>query len=541
MSEESAHGDGAATPTRARGGRGPHVRTLGLLLGVSAAIVAMALVPGAAGRDADDRAAQAVQRVPAKGTVPVAVWIETRHRGAPVAQRFLGLSFELSSLGQIASYGGSGDLVGLLRSLGPGILRFGGVSADTRVAWTDARTPRPAWASAVLDVAELRGLRRLAAASGWRVMLTIGLAHYDPRAAAREAAAAKAALGPWLAALELGNEPDAYPLHGFRREPWTFAGYAAQVASYRSAIQRTAPGIPLAGPDVSGSGAFQRWGRREALSERPALLTGHHYPLGCHDPSTPTIAGLLSATTRRLEGASLVRYMSVSRASAIGVRLDETGSVSCGGRAGVSNTFASALWAVGYIAHAMAIGVAGINFEGNPANCSGYSPLCAATPANLRAGFLRAQPEWYALLLAKALIGERPLRTTVTSPVGPKSPDGRTSLHGPNVAVTALLGGDGSLRFVIVDDDPPGTRPAAVNLHVGPAFGAASILSLTAPAPVAGAGVELGGRMVADDGSFAAPSGLPQLAAHGGVLSLTVAPSSAAVVTAAPARATGGH
>ncbi len=42
-------------------------------------------------------------------------------------QEFLGLSFELSSLAQIASYDEGGDLVTLLRSLGHGVLRFGGV------------------------------------------------------------------------------------------------------------------------------------------------------------------------------------------------------------------------------------------------------------------------------------------------------------------------------------------------------------------------------------------------------------------------------
>ena len=42
---------------------------------------------------------------------------------------------------------------------------------------------------------ELRDLRSLAARSGWRILLTIGLTHYDPRAGAREAAAARTALG----------------------------------------------------------------------------------------------------------------------------------------------------------------------------------------------------------------------------------------------------------------------------------------------------------------------------------------------------------
>src|SRR6202165_495177 len=195
-----------------------------------------------------------------RGPIPASVSIDRARPGPPVPREFLGLSFEVSALHRIAGYAGTGNLVGLLRSLGPGVLRFGGVTADTRVAWTDAETPRPAWASSVLEDGDLRALGSLAAASGWRILLTLGLGHYEPVAAAREAAAAKAALGGWLQGIELGNEPNAYAQHDLRSEPWTVVQYDAQLAAYRSAIEAAAPGIPLAGPDVSGSGAFEAWG-----------------------------------------------------------------------------------------------------------------------------------------------------------------------------------------------------------------------------------------------------------------------------------------
>ena len=92
---------------------------------------------------------------------------------------------------------------------------------------------------------------------------------------------------------------------------------------------------------------------------------------------------MLSAPIRRLEASSLARYMAVTRSSGIPFRLDEANSVSCGGKAGISNAFASALWATAYIARTMAAGVSGINFQGNPANCLGYSPVCAADPRGL--------------------------------------------------------------------------------------------------------------------------------------------------------------
>jgi hypothetical protein len=317
------------------------------------------------------------------GSIPVTVSVDRAHPGPPVPRDFLGLSFELSSLRQIAGYADVGDLVTLLRSLGPGVLRFGGVTADTRVAWTDEATARAPWASGVLEAGDLRELASLAAKSRWHVLLTIGLGHYEPDAAAREAAAAKSTLGEWLQGIELGNEPNAYAQHGLRSEPWTVVQYDAQVATYRGTIEAAAPGIALAGPDVSGSGAFESWGLGELINQRPALLTGHHYPLGCEQHPAPTIARLLSRRIRRKEDASVLRYMSISEASELPFRLDETNTVSCGGVAGISDTFASALWAVSYLARTMRMGVAGINLQGNPADCAGYTPVCALSDQDL--------------------------------------------------------------------------------------------------------------------------------------------------------------
>jgi hypothetical protein len=456
-------------------------------------------------------------------SLPVSVSVDRTHPGPPVPLDFLGLSFEMASLHQMAAYAEDGDFVTLLRSLGPGVLRFGGGSADTRVAWTDEATPRPAWASSVLDAHDLRQLETLAAKSGWHIVLTIGLAHYEPAAAAREVAAAKAALGGWLEGIELGNEPNAFAQHGLRAEPWTVVQYDAEVAAYRSAIDAAAPGIALTGPDVSGSRAFESWGLGEVISQRPAVLTGHHYPLGCEQVPAPTISRLLSPPIHQKEVASLRLYMSIAQASETPFRLDETNTVSCGGVSGISNTFASALWAAGYLPQAMSMGVAGINLHGNPANCNGYSPVCAPTPEGVATGALGAQPEWYALLLAKALIGDRPLPTTASS-------SGR-----PNVEVAGLAAADGRLHLVIVDDDPPGARGVAVRLRVGSAIRGASVLSLTAPSPGALSGVRLGGRAVARDGSWSEPSRLPYAPNRHGVITAEIRPSMAALLTVSPA------
>ena len=461
---------------------------------------------------------------------PLIVQIDQQHPANPVPRRFLGLSFELSSLGQVAGFADRGDLVSLLRSLGPGILRFGGVSADTRVAWVDRTTPRPPWASDVLEVAQLRALRRLAVKSGWRVLLTVGLAHFEPRAAAHEMAAARRALGPWLAGIEVGNEPDAYAHHGLRPLPWTHLQYAQEVAVYRKAMGRGAHRIPLAGPGVTGSRAFARWGSAEARRDRPALLTGHHYPLGCRNVPPPSIEALLSPSLQQLEDASLARFVLVSRRSGIPLRLDEVNTVSCGGVAGISDTFASALWATGYIAKAMAAGVSGINLHGHPANCTGYSPLCAPTPARLAKGQLTAQPEWYALRLASVLIGDRPLRVGI--PSTPSQPR-------PNVTVTALRSRHRSLHLVIVDDQAAPAAALTMSVEVGRAYRSATVLPLTGPSLAATGGVRLGGVRVSRDGSWHAPKQLAQIPVRRGLLELTVAPSSAMLVTVTHGRRQG--
>jgi hypothetical protein len=512
-SSAAAAGDGRRAGKRAR--------SVALVCAALACLLALAL--GLSSMHEAEATSKPASRPPSEATVSrettVSVAVDRRRPGAAVPQGFIGLSFEMSALAQIARYSSRGNLVTMLRSLGAGVLRFGGASADTRIAWTDTRTPRPAWATNVVDVEDFRQLAALASASGWHVVLTVGIVHFEPQAAAREVAAAKAALGEWLAGIEIGNEPNSYAQHAARPEPWGFPQYAEQAAVYRSAIEAAAPGIPLYGPDVSGSLAYETWGPGEAVTEQPAQLTGHHYPLGCAQQPPPTITRLLSPQIRAKEVASVHRYVTISRTGNLPFRLDETNSVSCGGVAGISNTFASALWASGFLARVMASGAVGVNMHGNPANCKGYSPVCAPGPYELSTGELVAQPEWYALLMAHELIGSRPLPTAVA--VRPK---------GANVQVTGFVLPNGSLRFVVLDYDQLGKRGVTVRLKVGAQFAAASTLSLVGPSLDALSGTALGEAEVATDGSWKArKAGVA--AARNGVIAVNVPAASGALLT----------
>jgi hypothetical protein len=476
----------------------------------------------------------------------VSVAVAAGPAGPVVPAGFLGLSFELRDLAAIAGYANRGNLVALLRSLGPGVLRFGGVSADERAAWVPAGGIARAGTETAIDVHDLEDLGALARETGWRMLLTVDLGDYDPGAAAREAAAARAALGPALAGIEIGNEPDRYVRQGLRARGWSFAAYSAQAAAYRAAIAAAARGVPIAGPDPSSGAPGLAWLGAAARALHLGLLTDHYYPLSSCG-YRPSVGELLSWGVRAKDAAMLARVRAIARAAATPLRVDELGSVSCEGFPGVSDTFASALWALDYTARAAAAGVAGLNFHDLLAKRGAYSPLVAPTRGALAAGTLRAQPEWYALLAARELAGARALPTSVAGPA-------RGALD-----ASAFRAPDGRVLLVLVDYDPPGSPPLAVSLRIprvpggasdahatasgddasarrrgASAYTSGSVLRLTAPSPAATVGVRLAGRAVAPDGSWTAPAALPAVYRRHGAASVQLAPGSAAVVTLYP-------
>jgi hypothetical protein len=454
-------------------------------------------------------------------TGPIAVSVDPAVTiGPAVPEDFLGLSFEASNLASIAGYATSGDLVNLLRSLGPGILRFGGISSDETTAWLQEGVA-PAWAQATVTPANLTGLAALAQASGWRVLLTVNLGHGEPAVAAQEAKVAQSVLGASLAGIAIGNEPDRYVADALRPLGWSAAAYLAEAATYRTAIAAAAPGVQIVGPDASTGRLVLPWVTAEAASARPALLTDHYYPLTRCGGRTAKLAYLTSPQTRRNESLTLARLDALANASTLPMRLDETNNISCRGQPGVSNVFASALWAVDYVSRAMASGLAGLNFHDLIAEPRSYSPLVAGGAGELAAGALHANPEWYALLLAHHLVGDQAVRANVTT-------------GNPDLTAGAFLSPTGSLNIVLVNFAGAQVKPFSVRLHVPRRFAAGPILRLTAPGPRAVAGVTLGARSVNSTGTLSPGTSLPRVSGVPGSLRLNVPSSSAALVTLYP-------
>jgi hypothetical protein len=457
------------------------------------------------------------------GARQVRVVIDPAHSGAVVAPRFVGLSFEALDLPQIARDAERGPLVALLSSLGPGVLRFGGLSVDADAAFSSTGSGPP-WARTTIVPADFDRLANLTRRTGWRVLLAVGLGHYDPASAAAEVAAAAQRLGPALAGIEIGNEPNAFWVGKLRSSAWTYQQYRGEIEAYRRAIAKAVPRVAIVGPDMApGPGyALYDWLPGYARDERPPLLTVHYYPLQNCTPPAPTIAGLLDPALERTRDRGLAALAGLGRRYGLPVRLGETNNVACRGREGVSNTFAAALWAVRHQLAAARAGLTGVNFHTLP-ECTGYSPLCGPTPEDYAQGRLQAMPEWYALLLFSRLVGGRFAHTAM-------------SAHPPTLSVDALrrAGGRG-LDVVAVNT---GERPVRLALRSrGRApLRTAALLPLTAPALDATSGVRLAGAAVDGRGRWRPRRVVHRRAGRDGRVRVVVPAVSAVLV-----RLRGGH
>ena len=219
----------------------------------------------------------------------------------------------------------------------------------------------------------------------------------------------------------------------------------------------------------------------------------HSYPLrGCRvragRPASATIGHLLSAASTGGLADSVARDVAIAHAHDLPVRIDELNSVSCGGTPGVSDTFASALWALQTLFEMARVGVDGVNIH-TFANAI-YRPFAIShTGGRWRA---KVAPEYYGLLMfaQAAPANSSLLALTLTN-------------AGGQVHAWATRARDGKVRAVLINDARSGARVVAVRLPG--VSGRGRLERLQAPSLDATSGVTLGGR------SFGATTGTGRL------------------------------
>lgn len=417
---------------------------------------------------------------------------------------YVGLSIESAALdtGKITT---AGNLVRLLENLGTPVLRFGGNSADTSFAG--------------ISPSALRNLAAVATASGWSVLYTENEGSYDAARVTADAGAVSTALGDKLFAFACGNEPDAYRHNGLRPRDYSLAGYLDQATACLRAVRSAAPQAALEGPDTAGNRQwFSAYAAREASTV--SWLGQHYYPMGCARPGdrpAALVTAMLSPGLAAAEAKGLAWYVAAAKSAGEALLITETNSACGGGVRGLSDAYASALWAVDYALTGAENGVAGMYFQTGPLDsyCAGYAVLCA-TGANS----YRAQPIYYGLLFVHLLGAGQFLPTKI-------SMSAESSKAGGNIAAFALKPPRGGLRLMV---ENLSKDQADTTLRVGHYAGSATVLSLTGPDPLATSGVRIQGTSVAANGSFrpgsphavqCMPQGCP----------VTLPPYSAALVT----------
>jgi hypothetical protein len=276
---------------------------------------------------------------------------------------------------------GNAGLVRAFKELSPhGVLRLGGNTSE--FAWWKPmpETPEPEHPQ-IREVAgepkaqyypvSAEAVRNLAAflkATGWTCLYGINMGTNTPERAAAEAEFAARTLGANLQYFQIGNEVDLFGRHLRDSQTWSAKTYLDEWLTLARAIRTRVPEATFGLPDVASNVSWlsqiaEMW---SAIQDPPHVttLTHHHYAGGPATNPEVNIPNLLAPTTM----AKDQRTADVAAAAAVkmGVRVRMTEGNTCyrGGKPGVSDVFAAALWAADYSLLLASNNYSGINLHG---------------------------------------------------------------------------------------------------------------------------------------------------------------------------------
>lgn len=355
---------------------------------------------------------------------------------------YTGLSYELAQLSEPDFFSASNrDLVAYFRLLSrQGVLRLGGNTSE--FCWLRAAPSTVApklhlppgnlaanWMPHRLFALSPEAIDNLGGfldATAWRLIYGVNFGNSTPGRAAAEASYVAAKLGRHLEFFQIGNEPDFYknPTNGTRPPGWDFADYAAEWMQFADAITAAVPHARFGGPDVgSSSDWITRFASEIAprLGDRLVALTGHYYAEGPPDDPRVTTSRLLAGDSRIL--AQMQQVEAVANVHSLVYRMTEGNSCYRGGKPGMSNAFAAALWAGDYMLKLASLGCVGVNLHGGDsrflsAGLGDHTPGLDAShqPQSMRSGFytpiateqgepIHAMPIYYGMMLAEQFAG----------------------------------------------------------------------------------------------------------------------------------------
>lgn len=426
-----------------------------------------------------------------------------------ISPGFIGFGYETSAVAQTNYFSAKNAvLIRLYRNLSSqGLIRIGGnISDHTRYVPDGIATVRSEREVTIINRRSLADLAGFARATGWKIMWGLNLGTGSKAEAAQEAEAVAAALGDHLQSFQIGNEVDLRGRYNLKYDD--FESYYTSFLAFKTDILKAVPKAVFSGPDVAVRldwlGAFAQAEGRDVK-----LLTHHYYRTGASTPGA-TIENLLQPDAGWQ--SKLRQLQKISQDSGVPFRVNEVNSFYGGGKAGVSDTFASALWCLDYMFELAAYGGDGINLEtdiNQLAWISHYSPIVHDAPGNCQ-----VRPEYYGML-AFALAGHGELLKCILD-----QGDINLSAH-------ATRDEHGVLWLTVVNKDP--SRDAELEIRQPGGYVKPEAFRLAAPSVDSKDRVTLGGAAVSAKGKWS-PRPPEKLVVNSGSASVVVPHASAVLV-----------
>jgi hypothetical protein len=317
-----------------------------------------------------------------KGKVQAALSIPTEATGPHMPGDFVGLSYEVQQLRDSSFFSAqNGGLIREFKALSStGVLRLGGNTSEFAYWKPTPDSPEPEHPPVREVVGEpkaqyygvtvdaVRKLSEFLQATGWSCLYGIGMGTNTPARAAEEAGFVAETLGSRLQYFQIGNEADLFDRHLRDPKTWSAKTYLEEWLALARAIAARVSSAKFGMPDVASKISWlteiaDQWFSIQA-PPRVTTLTHHYYfggPATNPDVNIPNL--LKPATMQKVQNTANI---ATAAASKIGARVRMTEGNTCyrGGKPGVSDVFAAALWAADYSLLLASNGYSGVNLHG---------------------------------------------------------------------------------------------------------------------------------------------------------------------------------
>ncbi|MGH9734253.1 MAG: hypothetical protein ACRD8A_06670 [Candidatus Acidiferrales bacterium] len=321
-------------------------------------------------------------RAQSHSEVRVSLSVPNEATGPHMPLDFVGLSYEVQQLTDPTFFSIRNS--GLIREFkalsSTGVLRLGGNTSEFAYWKPSPDSPQPAYPQTREVTGEpkpqyypvtpdaVRNLAKFLQATGWTCIYGIGMGTNTPARAAEEGAFVAGALGQRVQYFQIGNEPDLFNGRLRAAKTWSATTYLEEWLTLARAIAARVPSAKFGIPDVASKSPWlteiaDRWPSIQA-PPHVTTLTHHYYfggPATNPDVNIPNL--LKPATMQKVQNTADI---ATAAARKIGARVRMTEGNTCyrGGKPGVSDVFAAALWSADYSLLLASNNYSGINLHG---------------------------------------------------------------------------------------------------------------------------------------------------------------------------------